>query len=70
MPAGEPPEVIAGQLGRTCQWVARYDPDDAGWADGRSRAPRRVARRAAADAETARSGYRACRANALTAFAT
>jgi transposase InsO family protein len=27
------------------KWVARYDPHDPGWADGRSRAPRRVARR-------------------------
>src|SRR5918992_6383288 len=47
--AGESPELIARDLGRTRQWVAkwvaRYDPHDPGWADGRSRAPRRVARR-------------------------
>src|SRR3954464_14549034 len=53
--AGESPEVIARGLGRTRQWVAkwaaRYDPHDPGWADGRSRAPKRVARRTAADAE-------------------
>jgi hypothetical protein len=53
--AGESPAVIARELGRTRQWVAkwaaRYDPDDPGWADGRSRAPRRVACRTAADVE-------------------
>src|SRR3954462_13100752 len=53
--AGESPEVIARGLGRTRQWVAkwaaRYDPHDPGWADGRSRAPKRVARRTAADVE-------------------
>src|SRR5438876_8273216 len=47
--AGESPELIAQDLGRTRQWVAkwaaRYDPHDASWADGRSRAPRRVANR-------------------------
>ena len=46
--AGESPRVIAGELGRTRQWVAkwaaRYDPHDAEWAQGRSRAPKRVAR--------------------------
>jgi putative transposase len=54
--AGESPEAIAIDLGRTRQWVAkwaaRYDPRDAGWANGRSRAPTRVARRTAADVET------------------
>ena len=47
--AGESPRVIARDLGRTRQWVAkwaaRYDPRDPGWAEGRSRAPTRVARR-------------------------
>src|SRR5918996_518524 len=54
--AGEAPELIARDLGRTRQWgakgVARYDPHDPGWADGRSRAPRRVARRTDAQVET------------------
>jgi putative transposase len=53
--AGESPELIARDLGRTRQWVAkwaaRYDPHDPGWAEGRSRAPRRVARRTGADVE-------------------
>src|SRR5919106_786151 len=53
--AGESPEAIATDLGRTRQWVAkwaaRYDPHDPGWANGRSRAPKRVARRTAADVE-------------------
>jgi putative transposase len=53
--AGESPEAIARELGRTRQWVAkwseRYDPDDAGWAEGRSRAARRVANRTAAEVE-------------------
>ena len=53
--AGESPEAIATDLGRTRQWVAkwaaRYDPHDPGWADGRSRAPKRVARRTAPDME-------------------
>lgn len=53
--AGESPGAIATELGRTRQWVtkwaARYDPHDPGWADGRSRAPKRVARRTAADVE-------------------
>jgi putative transposase len=47
--AGESPETIAADLGRTRQWVAkwaaRYDPHDPSWADGRSRAPKRVANR-------------------------
>lgn len=47
--AGESPEAIAVDLGRSRQWVAkwagRYDPEDPGWAAGRSRAPRRVANR-------------------------
>ncbi len=38
--AGESPETIAADLGRTRQWVAkwaaRYDPHDPSWADGRS----------------------------------
>src|ERR1035441_6592084 len=45
----ESPETIALDLGRTRQWVAkwaaRYDPHDPSWAEGRSRAPRRVANR-------------------------
>jgi putative transposase len=53
--AGESPEAIARDLGRTRQWVAkwaaRYDPLDPGWAEGRSRAPKRVSRRTAADVE-------------------
>jgi len=53
--AGESPEAIARDLGRTRQWVAkwaaRYDPDDAAWARGQSRAPRRVANRTADDVE-------------------
>jgi Homeodomain-like domain len=51
--AGESPEAIARDLGRTRQWVAkwagRYDPEDPGWAQGRSRAPRHVANRTPAD---------------------
>ena len=47
--AGESPELIALDLGRTRQWVAkwaaRYDPHDASWAQGHSRAPKRVANR-------------------------
>ena len=47
--AGESPEMIARDLGRTRQWVAkwaaRYEPHDPSWADGRSRAPKRVANR-------------------------
>src|SRR3954452_14374995 len=58
--AGESPEVIAGELGRTRQWVgswtARYDPDDPGWARGRSHAARRVANRT--DAEVEQQGWR------------
>lgn len=54
--AGESPEVIARELGRTRQWVAkwaaRYDPHDAGWAHSRSRAPTCVAHRTAAEIET------------------
>jgi hypothetical protein len=53
--AGESPRWIARDLGRTRQWVAkwagRYDPHDPGWAEGRSRAPRRVANRTAAGVE-------------------
>lgn len=53
--AGESPELIAADLGRTRQWVAkwavRYDPHDPSWADGRSRAPKRVANRTAVDVE-------------------
>jgi putative transposase len=53
--AGESPEVIARELGRTRQWVrkwsARYDPDDPGWAQGRSHAARRVANRTDAQIE-------------------
>ena len=51
--AGESPEVIARELGRTRQWVAkwaaRYDPHDPGWPLGRSRAPKRVAQRTRAE---------------------
>ena len=53
--AGESPRAIARDLGRTRQWVAtwaaRYDPRDPAWAEGRSRAPRRVANRTAPDVE-------------------
>jgi putative transposase len=53
--AGESPRAIAGDLGRTRQWVAkwaaRYDPQDPAWAEGRSRAPRRVARHTDAEVE-------------------
>lgn len=53
--AGESPEVIARELGRTRQWVAkwaaRYDPHDAGWAQSHSRAPTRVAHRTAPEIE-------------------
>ena len=53
--AGESPKAIARDLGRTRQWVfkwtGRYDPDDPGWALGRSRAPRRVANRTAGEVE-------------------
>ena len=53
--AGESPRAIARDLGRTRQWVAkwaaRYDPHDPGWANGRSRAPKRVTRRTAAAVE-------------------
>ena len=53
--AGESPELIARDLGRTRQWVAkwaaRYDPHDRSWAEGRSRAPKRVARRTDAEVE-------------------
>ena len=53
--AGESPRVIARELGRTRQWVAkwaaRYDPHDPEWALGRSRAPKRVARHTDAGVE-------------------
>jgi transposase len=53
--AGESPRAIARDLGRTRQWVAkwaaRYDPHDSSWAEGRSRAPKRVARRTDAGVE-------------------
>ena len=53
--AGESPEAIARDLGRTRQWVAkwasRYDPQDPAWAEGRSRAPRHVANRTPAKVE-------------------
>src|ERR687892_2294472 len=53
--AGESPRAIARDLGRTRQWVAkwaaRYDPHDPAWAEGRSRAPGRVANRTAPDIE-------------------
>jgi len=52
---GESPRAIARDLGRTRQWVAkwaaRYDPLDPSWAQGRSRAPRRTARRTDAEVE-------------------
>jgi putative transposase len=51
--AGESPEAIARDLGRTRQWVAkwagRYDPQNPAWAQGRSRAPGRVANRTSED---------------------
>ena len=53
--AGESPRAIARDLGRTRQWVAkwaaRYDPHDRSWAEGRSRAPKRVARRTDVEVE-------------------
>jgi putative transposase len=53
--AGESPQAIARDLGRTRQWVAkwaaRYDPGDGTWAQGRSRAPKRVANRTDARVE-------------------
>jgi putative transposase len=53
--AGESPRAIARDLGRTRQWVAkwaaRYDPHDPEWAQTRSRAPKRVARRTDAGVE-------------------
>src|SRR5919106_4746387 len=53
--AGESPRAIARDLGRTRQWVAkwaaRYDPHDRSWAEGHSRAPKRVANRTAAGVE-------------------
>jgi len=53
--AGESPRAIAMDLGRTRRWVAkwagRYDPHDPGWAEGRSRAPGRVANRTGAEIE-------------------
>jgi len=53
--AGESPGAIARDLGRTRQWVAkwaaRYDPHDPEWAEARSRAPKRVARRTDAGVE-------------------
>jgi putative transposase len=53
--AGESPRAIARDLGRTRQWVAkwaaRYDPHDSSWAEGRSRAPKRVVNRTAAGVE-------------------
>jgi putative transposase len=53
--AGESPRAIARELGRTRQWVAkwaeRYDAGDPGWAEGRSRAARRVVNRTAAEVE-------------------
>jgi hypothetical protein len=53
--AGESPETIAADLGRTRQWVAkwaaRFDPHDPSWARGRSRAPKRVANRTSEDVE-------------------
>jgi hypothetical protein len=54
--AGESPRAIARDLGRTRQWVAkwaaRYDPHDPSWAEGHSRAPKRVANRTARGVET------------------
>ena len=53
--AGESPRAIARDLGRTRQWVAkwaaRYDPLYPAWAEGRSRAPKRVVNRTAAGVE-------------------
>ena len=53
--AGESPRAIARDLGRTRQWVAkwaaRFDPNDPSWAEGRSRAPKRVANRTDAGVE-------------------
>ena len=53
--AGESPRAIARDLGRTRQWVAkwvaRYDPNVPSWAEGRPRAPKRVANRTDAGVE-------------------
>jgi putative transposase len=53
--AGESPRAITRDLGRTRQWVAkwaaRYNSHDPAWAEGRSRAPQRVANRTAPDIE-------------------
>ena len=53
--AGESPRAIGRDLGRTRRWVAkwaaRYDPHDPCWAEGRSRAPKRVASRTDAGVE-------------------
>jgi hypothetical protein len=53
--AGESPRAIARDLGRTRQWVAkwaaRYDPHDRAWAEGRSRAPRLLARHTDAEVQ-------------------
>ncbi len=47
--SGEPVAKVAAEVGKTDRWVrkwvARYDPNDEGWAKDRSRAPRRVANR-------------------------
>jgi len=53
--AGESPEAIAIDLGRTRQWVAkwaaRHDSSVPDWAQGRSRAPVRVANRTSEEVE-------------------
>ncbi len=53
--AGESPEAIAIDLGRTRQWVAkwaaRHDASVPDWAQGRSRAPVRVANRTSEEVE-------------------
>jgi hypothetical protein len=53
--AGESPRAIGRDLGRTRRWVAkwaaRYDPHDPCWAEGRARAPKRVASRTEAGVE-------------------
>ena len=53
--ASESSELIARDLGRARQWVAkwaaRYDPHDPSWAERRSRAPKRVAHRTDAEVE-------------------
>lgn len=53
--AGEPPSMVAADLGRTDRWVrkwvARFDPADETWAEERSRAPKSQAYRTEQETE-------------------